>query len=167
MFKISVSFATEVEKKNRPSHGCFNRGLRTTKDLKRVTGHLSPPSSNVRDLKSLLLSWKTWMYPCSFKCLKSTFRQKDVLFTVFGFLEYIFFNFSMVVFRTKSNRCLLKTMAIFLNFVVKTAQIWLVLGGFFCVFSQSETICNLHSFLSQSELKYSILFWNTWGSCNL
>ena len=60
-------------------------------------------------------------------------------------------------------------MAIFLNFVVKTALIWLVLGGFFCVFSQSETICNLHScykfcthvtnlhselhsFLSQSEL---------------
>ena len=51
-------------------------------------------------------------------------------------------------------------MAIFLNFVVKTALIWLVLGGFFCVFSQSETIfaiCTrvteeLHSFLSQSEL---------------
>ena len=36
-------------------------------------------------------------------------------------------------------------MAIFLNFVFKTALIWLVLGGFFCVFSQSETICNLHS----------------------
>ena len=36
-------------------------------------------------------------------------------------------------------------MAISLNFVVKTALIWLVLGGFFCVFSQSETICNLHS----------------------
>ena len=33
----------------------------------------------------------------------------------------------------------------FLNFVVKTALIWLVLGGFFCVFSQSETVCNLHS----------------------
>ena len=57
-------------------------------------------------------------------------------------------------------------MAIFLNFVVKTALIWLVLGGFFCVFSQSETVCNLHSrykfytrvteellsFLSRSEL---------------
>ena len=36
-------------------------------------------------------------------------------------------------------------MAIFLNFVVKTAKMWLVLGGFFCVFSQSDTICNLHS----------------------
>ena len=36
-------------------------------------------------------------------------------------------------------------MAIFLNSVAKTALIWLVLGGFFCVFSQSETICNLHS----------------------
>ena len=36
-------------------------------------------------------------------------------------------------------------MAIFLNFVVKTALIWLILGGFFCVFSQSESICNSHS----------------------
>ena len=36
-------------------------------------------------------------------------------------------------------------MAIFLNSVAKTALIGLVLGGFFCVFSQSETICNLHS----------------------
>ena len=57
-------------------------------------------------------------------------------------------------------------MDIFLNFVVKTALIWLVLGFFICVFSQSETICNLHScykfctrvteelqsFLSQSQL---------------
>ena len=30
-------------------------------------------------------------------------------------------------------------MAIFLNFVVKTALIWLVPGGFFRVFSQPET----------------------------
>ena len=58
MFKFSVSFATEVEK-NRPLHGCFNRGLRSTKDSKRATGHLSSPTNNVRDLKSLLLSWKT------------------------------------------------------------------------------------------------------------
>ena len=58
MFKFSVSFATEVEK-NRPSHGCFNRGLRSTKYSQRATGHLSPPTNNVRDLKSLLLSWKT------------------------------------------------------------------------------------------------------------
>ena len=33
----------------------------------------------------------------------------------------------------------------FLKFVVKSALIWLVLGRFFCVFNQSETICNLHS----------------------
>ena len=63
---------------------------------------------------------------------------------MFGFLEY-FFNFSIFVLRTKSNRRLLKTTAIFLNFVVKTDLIRLVLGGFFCVFSQSESICNLHS----------------------
>ena len=63
-------------------------------------------------------------------------------------------------------------MAIFLNFVFKTALIWLVLGGFFCVFSQSETIRNLHScykfctrvteelhsFLSQSELSNFFLY---------
>ena len=36
-------------------------------------------------------------------------------------------------------------MAIVLNFVAKRTLIWLVLGGFFCVFSQLETICNLHS----------------------
>ena len=58
MFKFSVSFATEVEK-NRPSHGCFNRGLLSTKDSKTATGHLSPPTNNVSDLKSLLLSSKT------------------------------------------------------------------------------------------------------------
>ena len=63
---------------------------------------------------------------------------------MFRFLEY-FFNFSIVVLRRKSNRRLLKTMAIFLNFVVKTALVWLVLGGFFWVFSQSQSICNLHS----------------------
>ena len=60
---------------------------------------------------------------------------------VFG----IFFNFSIVVLSTKLNRRLLKTMASFLNFVFKTALIRLVLGGFFYVFSQSETICNFHS----------------------
>ena len=44
MFKFSVSFAAEVEK-NRPSHGqCFNRGLRSTKDLKRASR--TPFSSN-------------------------------------------------------------------------------------------------------------------------
>ena len=59
IFKFSVLFATEVEK-NRPSHGqCFNKVLRSTKDLKRATGHLSPPTNNARDLKSQLLSWKT------------------------------------------------------------------------------------------------------------
>ena len=55
MFKFSVYFAIEVEK-NRPLHGCFNRGLRSTKDLKRATGHLTPPTNNVRDFKSLLPS---------------------------------------------------------------------------------------------------------------
>ena len=45
-------------------------------------------------------------------------------------MEY-FFNRSIVVLHEKSNRCLLKTTAIILNFVVKTSQIWLVLVGSF------------------------------------
>ena len=58
LFKFSVSFAIEVER-SRPLHECFNTGLRSTKDLKTATGHLSPPTNNIRDLKLLLLSWKT------------------------------------------------------------------------------------------------------------
>ena len=65
---------------------------------------------------------------------------------MFWFLEYFFKLFYCCFgYKIKSRRRLLKTMAIFLNFVVKTALIWLVLTGFFCVFSQSETICNLYS----------------------
>ena len=65
---------------------------------------------------------------------------------MFGFLEYFFKLFyCCFAYKIKSRRRLLKTMAISLNTVVKKALIWLVLGGFFCVFSQSETICNLHS----------------------
>ena len=44
--------------------------------------------------------------------------QKDVLLTVFGFLEY-FLTFLLLFLRMKSNRCLLKTMAIFLNLLLK------------------------------------------------
>ena len=43
-------------------------------------------------------------------------------------------------------------MAIFLHFVVKTALIVLVLGGFFCVLSQSESICNLQSCCKRTAL---------------
>ena len=68
MFKFMVSFATEVEK-NRPSHGCFNRGLRSTKDSKGATGHLSPPTNDVSDLKSVVIIKN--LYPGSFKYLKS------------------------------------------------------------------------------------------------
>ena len=69
VFKFSVSFAIEVEK-NRPSHGqCFNKGPRSTKDLKRATGHLSPPTNNVRDLIPVVLMEN--LYPCSFKSLNS------------------------------------------------------------------------------------------------
>ena len=84
-----------------------------------------------------------------------------------GFFEY-FFNFSIVVFRTKLNTVPVcwKPWPFSWILLLKQLRIWLVLGGFFCVFSQSETICNLHScykfalvliteelhsFLSQSE----------------
>ena len=65
---------------------------------------------------------------------------------MFGFLEY-FFNFSIVVLLTKLNPVVVcwKPWPFSWIFVVKTALIWLVLVGFFCVFSQSESICNLHS----------------------
>ena len=44
--------------------------------------------------------------------------QKDVLLTVFGFLEY-FLTLLLLFLRMKSNRCLLKTMAIFLKLLLK------------------------------------------------
>ena len=119
---------------------------------KTATGHLSPPTNNVRDLKSLLLSWNcilvhliclkseavmvcVWLQPFMFfifftlaqsvisslffsfsgsfssilltvffsqQHIFNTFRQKDVPFTLFGFLEY-FLNFSIVVLLTKLN----------------------------------------------------------------
>ena len=58
VIKFSASFATEAGK-NRPTHVFLNRGLRSTKNWKRATGHLSLPTDNVRGLKSPLLSWKT------------------------------------------------------------------------------------------------------------
>ena len=115
------------------------------------------------------------LYPCSFKCLKSvavivclysppflffisrtvffslhrifnTFSQTDVLFTVFGFLEYmyIFLTF-LLLFCDKIKSLFAENHGHFLKFVVKTALIWLVLDLFFGVFSQSKTMCNLHS----------------------
>ena len=88
LFKFSVSFATEVER-NRQSHECFKRGLRSTKDLKRANGHLSSPTNNARDLKSLLLSWKT-LYPFSFKCLKSEAVMACVWLPPFLFFIFYF-----------------------------------------------------------------------------
>ena len=103
---------------------------------------------------------------------------------MFGFWEYIFFQlfYCCFAYKIKSSFAELKSMAIFLNFVFKTALIWFVLGGFFCVFSQSEPICNLHScyqfafllqvctpvteelhsFLSQSELSNFFVYIITW-----
>ena len=45
----------------------------------------------------------------------NTFSQKDVLFIVFGLLEY-FFNFSIVVLRRKSYRRSAENQGHFLNF---------------------------------------------------
>ena len=87
MFKFSVSFATEVEKKT--DH-------RMNFLIEVFARHLSPLTNNVRDLKSLLLSWKTWMYPCSFKCLKSVAVPACVWLP--PFLFFIFY-FSVVCFK--------------------------------------------------------------------
>ena len=100
-----------------------------------------------------------------------------------GVLEK-FFSSSIVVLLAKPNSCLLKTLVIFLrnlaqNFrqyvAIETALIWLVFAGFFCVFRQSESICNLHScytfctrvteelhsFLSQSELSNFCVYYKS------
>ena len=56
----SVSFsATVVEKKTDHRMGVLIEVFTPQNNSKTATGHLSPPTNNVRDLKSLLLSWKT------------------------------------------------------------------------------------------------------------
>ena len=54
VIKFSVSFDTDQVERTRPSH-VINTGLRSTKNLKGETRHLSPPTDNMRGLKSLLL----------------------------------------------------------------------------------------------------------------
>ena len=45
VIKVSVSFDTDqIELKNH-AIACYNRSLRSTKNLKRATGHLSPPTA--------------------------------------------------------------------------------------------------------------------------
>ena len=78
---------------------------------------------------------------CFFKYhIFNTFSQKDVLFTLFGFLEYFL---PVLLLFCRQNQ-IVENHGHFFNFVVKTVLIWLVLVGFFCLFSQSETVCNLH-----------------------
>ena len=92
-----------------------------------------------------------------FFCLhhvSQTFSQEDVLFTVFGFLENflalqsLFHSPNQIVVcgkpRPSSSASYLKISANI--FAIETALIWYgSCWGFFCVFSQSESICNLHS----------------------
>ena len=65
-------------------------------------------------------------------------------FSLFEFLEF-FLTFLLLFCVHEIKSSFAENHGRFLKFVVKTALIWLVLGRFFCVFSQSETICNLHS----------------------
>ena len=67
VIKFSVSFVTVVKltRKNKPI-AWFHRDLRLTKNLKRATGHLSPPTDNTRGLKSLLFNMMENLYLCSF-----------------------------------------------------------------------------------------------------
>ena len=62
VIKFSVSFHTDqIELKNH-AIACYNRSLRSTKNVKRATGHLSPPTDNIRGLKSLLVWWKNCIF---------------------------------------------------------------------------------------------------------
>ena len=91
---------------------------------------LSPPKLAWKSGTPCLLSWKTcnrslFSFSGSFSlillaiffCLYHvfhTFSQREVLFTVFGFLEK-FFSSSIVVSLPEPNRCLLETPAIFIR----------------------------------------------------
>ena len=56
-------------------------------------------------------------------------------------------------YKTKSRRRLLKTMAIFLNFVVKKALICMIGSWWFLLcFQPAETICNFHSCYRRTAL---------------
>ena len=57
MFKFSVSFATKVEKKNWPSHGCFNRGRRPKK-----TQREQPDTILLQQIT--YVTWNPCCYPC-------------------------------------------------------------------------------------------------------
>ena len=65
MFVITflVSFATEIER-TRQNIACFHRGLHSTKNLKRATGHLSPPTDNVRAWLEIPVVIMETLFPC-------------------------------------------------------------------------------------------------------
>ena len=88
-----------------------------------------------------------WRYFSLSNAFSIHLARKTYFLLCSGFwnLQNLTFQYCCFAYKIKSRRRLLKTMAIFLNFVVKTAPIWLILAGFFWVFSESETICNLHS----------------------
>ena len=166
MFKFSVSFATEVEK-NRPSHGQrFNRGLCSTEDLKRATGHLSSPTNNVHDLKSPLLSWKT----CILVHLNALARKTYLLlcsgfWNVFlSFLLLFYLQNQIVVCRKPgpfSKIFLLKQLKsdwfLVVSFVFSANQKPLIICARVTSFALVLQVCtrvteDQHSFPSQSEL---------------
>ena len=59
---LSLNFKFCYFGRNNQTIACFHKVLRSTKNLKRATGHLSPPTDNVRGLKSLLLWWETCIF---------------------------------------------------------------------------------------------------------
>ena len=63
VIKVSVSFATVVER-TRPSH-VFIEVFARQKNLKRATGHFSPPTDNNRWLKIPVAMMEN-LYLCSF-----------------------------------------------------------------------------------------------------
>ena len=90
VIKFSVSFATVVER-TRPSH-VFTEVCARQKNLKRATGHLSPPTDNAGGLKSLLLWWKTriFVHLMPNKCSCYNLHVAVTVFVLFFFQSTLF-----------------------------------------------------------------------------
>ena len=63
--KFSVPFDTDQVERTRPSHIVIEVFVRQ-KNLKRATGHLSPPTRNIRGPTEIPVVKMEKMYPCSF-----------------------------------------------------------------------------------------------------
>ena len=95
MFVIKFSVSSDTGRENQ-TIACFHRGLCSTKNVKRATGHLSPSTDNTRGLKSLLFNM-LFVRLMPNKCSCHNLHVVDTVFVLF------FFYFSVVCFKY---RCL-------------------------------------------------------------